>query len=67
VCVSINIRQYKTCDKPPIYLCNQSQLKRVLCVADMQQCDINTTLSIFSCDLIYTDKLIVNAVNYLIV
>ncbi len=29
-------------------------------------CDINTTLSIFSCALIYTDKLIVITVNDLI-
>ena len=35
-------------------------------VSDMQQCDINTTLSIFSCALIYTDKLIVITVNDLI-
>ena len=52
------------CDKLPIYPHNQSQLKRVLCVADMQHCDINATLSIFSCALIYTDNLLVNAVNY---
>jgi hypothetical protein len=52
------------CDKVPICYHNQSHLKRVLCVADMQQCDINTTLSIFSCALIYTDKLIVIGVNY---
>ena len=62
--VSVSINQLYMCDKVPICYHNQSQLKRVLCVADMQHCDINTTLSIFSCALIYTDKLIVIGVNY---
>jgi hypothetical protein len=52
------------CDKPPIYTCNQSQLKRVLCVADMQHCDINTTLYRIGCYKIYSDKLLVMTVNY---
>ena len=52
------------CDKLPIYTHNQSQLKRVLCVADMQHCDINTTLYRIGCYKIYSDKLLVNTVNY---
>ena len=64
VWISVKINQLYMFDKPPIYPHNQSQLKRVLCVAVMQHCDINTTLSIFSCALIYTDKLIVMTVNY---
>ena len=31
------------CDNVPIYQYIQSQLKRVLYVADMQHCDINAT------------------------
>jgi hypothetical protein len=33
------------CDNVPIYHHNQSQLKRVLYVAVMQQCDKNTTIT----------------------
>ena len=54
------------CDKLPIYMCNQSHLKRVLCVADMQHCDINTTLYRIGCYKIYSDKLLVMTVNDLI-
>ena len=53
------------CDKLPIYPHNQSQLKRVLCVADMQHCDINATLYRIGCYKIYSDKLLVIGVNYL--
>ena len=52
------------CNKLPIYPHNQSHLKRVLCVADMQHCDINTTIYCIGCDLIYSDKLLVITVNY---
>ena len=53
------------CNKLPIYPHNQSQLKRVLCVADMQHCDINTTLYRIGCYKVYCDKLLVIGINYL--
>lgn len=34
------------CDNVPIYHHNQTYLKRVLCVADIQQCDIYATIFI---------------------
>jgi len=55
------------CDKVPICYHNQSQLKRVLCVAVMQHCDINTTLYRISCYKVYSDKLLVMTVNYLFI
>jgi len=52
------------CNKLPIYPHNQTHLKRVLCVADMQHCDINATVYRISCYKIYSDKLLVMTVNY---
>ena len=62
--VIIKINQFNMCDKLPIYFHNQTYLKRVLCVADMQHCDINTTLYRIGCYKIYSDKLLVMTVNY---
>jgi len=51
-------------DYVPIYHHNQTYLKRVLCVADLQQCDINATVYRIGCYKIYSDKLLVIGVNY---